>query len=124
MTEYDNTNRGSAFPPKEDARMILEGKLDIQGRESRAVIVKRPTKTGKDVLEVYQKVGAMWLNDRKKGDKDPDYTGVLEDGLHSDKRIAAWRKQSQSGQNFMSLSVSDKQQQQSEQALQDDDIPF
>ena len=45
MAEYDNTNDGVAYPPFEDMRMILQGKINVEGRDSKAVIVQRETKT-------------------------------------------------------------------------------
>jgi hypothetical protein len=55
--------------------------------------------------------GALFKNDRKEADTDPDYRGQLDVGgvAHW---ISAWIKVAKSGQKYMSLSVRAKQEQQ------------
>lgn len=48
--------------------------------------------------------GALFLNDRKKTDKHPDFTGKI-DVNGTEFYISAWKKVAQSGKKFMSLSV-------------------
>jgi len=124
--EYNNTNRGAAFPPFEDMGLILQGKLDIDGTEMRVVLVKDVTQNGTKLIGVYEKVGTLFINDKKGNDKAPDYSGPLL----NDKQLAGWKKQSEQGTNFLSLNVSDKKgkEQESvngaENAGFDDEIPF
>ena len=79
----------------------------------------------------YENKGVLFKNDRKEKDTQPDYTGKITLG-GKEKRLAAWLKDGQRGK-FMSLQVSDFQEQQAQaQAapqplLNDDfsdDIPF
>ncbi len=52
--------------------------------------------------------GALFRNDRKEGDSDPDYRG----GINVDGRefwLNAWIKEAKSGGKYMSLSVKPKQ---------------
>tara|TARA_A100000171_G_C2133903_1_gene148621 strand:+ start:917 stop:1165 length:249 start_codon:yes stop_codon:yes gene_type:complete len=79
----------------------------------------------------YENKGVLFKNDRKEKETQPDYTGKITLG-GKEKRLAAWLKDGQRGK-FMSLQVSDFQEQQAQpQAapqplLNDDfsdDIPF
>jgi uncharacterized protein (DUF736 family) len=73
--------------------------------------------------------GALFRNDKKiAGSNQPDYTGnITIDGER--KRLAAWIKESQAGNKFMSIQISDFNEQQNTQAAPsqaeaDDDLPF
>ena len=74
--------------------------------------------------------GALFRNDKKvEGSNQPDYTGnITIDGER--KRLAAWIKQSQAGNKFMSIQISEfneqgnQNQQGQSQAQADDDLPF
>ena len=79
----------------------------------------------------YENKGVLFKNDRKEKDTQPDYTGKITLG-GKEKRLAAWLKDGQRGK-FMSLQVSDFQEQQSAPQAQpqpvlnddfSDDIPF
>lgn len=105
MADYDDTNRGAAFPPFDTQSLILQGKLNVVGHDMKVVLVKDQTKGGTKLIEVYQKVGVLFENDKKGNDNAPDYSGPLEVG---DKRIAAWRKEA-NGKPYMSMSLSDPQ---------------
>ena len=130
MADYDDTNKGAAFAPFETQRLILQGKINDNGRELKTVLVADQTRDGKKLIEVYEKVGVLFENDKKDNEKAPDYTGPL--GMM--RRIAAWRR-IKDNKPYMTFSVSDKQaqgQQQSTvgtmqpvgQALPNDSIPF
>ena len=80
--------------------------------------------------------GALFRNEKKENDKQPDYTGKINvDGV--DKRLAAWVSESRAGKKYFSIRVSEFQEQQAggDQGRQqsgggipeddfDDDIPF
>jgi uncharacterized protein (DUF736 family) len=126
MSDYDNTNRGAAFPPFDTQQMILQGKLNIEGIDDNMVLVKDVTKSGKTVIGVYQRIGTLFQND-KSAENQPDYTGPVELRMfNAEKRLAAWKKM-KDGRPYLTMSVSDKQERQQESAdagLVNDDIPF
>lgn len=68
--------------------------------------------------------GSLFKNERKTADNQPAYTGVVnvEGKLW---RLAAWLKTARSGKTYMSLSVSEmNSEQQTNDSVPDDDIPF
>jgi hypothetical protein len=134
LAEYDNTNDGVAFPPFEDMKMILQGKMNVEGRDGKYTVVRRVTQSGMEIMEVYEKVGVMFKNESDK-DTAPDYTGKLYDTAdkqvpwsapQTDKRLAAWRRM-KDGKPYMSFAISDPQNKSEAQAnnsLPVDEIPF
>lgn len=118
MADYDNTNRGAAFPPFEKQKLILQGKINERGIDSKIVLVKDETKGGTTLIEVYQKVGVLFQNDKKKSETEPDYSGPLDTGM----RLAAWRKM-KDGKPFMTFSLSQPQERKQDD-LPNDIIPF
>lgn len=125
MAEYDDTNRGAAFTPFPTQQMILQGKVNVEGTDSKVVLVKDQTKDGRGIVEVYQKMAVMFENNDKKGNEAaPDYSGpVGEKGSPDEKRIAGWRRM-KDGKPYMSFQISDKQQGKQSSPLQEDSIPF
>jgi hypothetical protein len=106
MAEYDNTNSGAAFKPFDTQRMILQGKLNVDGNDKKIILVADQTKAGMKIVEVYQKFGVMFENDKKGNEKAPDYSGPIDDtGL----KIAGW-KRAKEDSKYMSLQVSESQQ--------------
>ena len=126
--QYDDNNRGAAFTPFPTQRMILQGKINIEGTDSKIVIVQDETKDGRSVMEVYQKLGVLFDNDKKGNENAPDYSGPIGDG---NLRMAAWRKM-KGDKPYLSMNVSPKQgggaapstAQQPTPSLPDDDIPW
>jgi len=121
--QYDDSNRGAAFTPFPTQRLILQGKINVDGRDMKVVNIMDETRDGKQIIEVYQKVGVLFQNDNNK-ESAPDYTGPLLE----DKRIAAWKRM-KDNKPYMSFVVSDKQDgQQTNTApstgLLNDDVPF
>jgi uncharacterized protein (DUF736 family) len=112
MSEYDDTNKGAAFTPFPTQQMILAGKINVQGKESKTIL-------GRPIIEVYQRLAIMFENDKANNDKAPDYSGPIDENL----KVAGWRR-SKDGKPYMSLSVSAKGQQQASSGLPNDDIPF
>ena len=121
MAEYDDTNRGAAFTPFPTQQMILQGKVNVEGVDSKVVLVKDQTKDGRGIVEVYQKMAVMFDNDKKGNDAAPDYSGPVGE----DKRIAGWRR-IKDNKPYMSFQISDKQQgqQPASSPLPEDGIPF
>ena len=84
------------------------------------------------MAEKYDNSGALFINDRKEKDNQPDYTGnVVING--EKKRLAGWKKtvKSDPSKTFLSLAISDYQEKPAESSgvkatpnPMDDDIPF
>jgi len=77
--------------------------------------------------------GALFKNDKEGNEARPDYTGNIYDASGKKRRVAAWvRKSNNTGQSFLSLKVSDFEEQGKPQAAfeggqvpsTDDDLPF
>lgn len=126
MADYDNTNRGAAFAPFDTQKLILQGKIDDNRIERKVTLVKDQTRDGKTIIEVYEKIGTLFENDKKGNEAAPDYTGPFNDV----RRLAAWRKM-KDGKPYMTFNVSDKQagggarpEPASVNMLDDDSIPF
>ena len=134
MTEYDKKNDGAAFPPFEDMNMILQGKMNVEGRDAKCVVVRRVTQSGMEIMEVYEKVGALFKNDNAI-ENSPDYTGKIYatadkkmpwTAPYTDNRLVAWRRK-KDGKPYMSFAISDPQDKNDAQPnnnLQGDEIPF
>lgn len=137
VEQYDNTNSGACFKPyNQEDRLILSGKININGQEHRVVCINEETKTGTKVVQMYTKLCTLWNND-KTNDNQPDKSGPIEEKFNKDTplKISAWRKKDKNGSDYLSLSVSEKMQKRTEfdggyQHMEekktpiDDDIPF
>jgi hypothetical protein len=106
MAEYDNTNSGAAFKPFDTQRLILQGKLNIDGNDNKIVLVADQTKAGLQIVEVYKKLGVMFTNEKKGNEKAPDYSGPLD---NTSLKMAGW-KRVKGDNKYMSLQVSESQQ--------------
>jgi len=130
MSDYDNTNKGAAFPPFPDQKFILAGKLDVNGIEKQCAYITGETKGGKKIIRVYQELGIMFENE-STNEKAPNYSGSLQDHLGEEMKLAAWKRQSEKG-NYLSLSVSEKMpggdnksiEPESNSVTLDDEVPF
>ena len=122
MAEYDNTNSGAVFKPFETMKMILQGKVNLEGNERKIVLVADKTKQDKKIIEVYQKVAVLFEDDKGDNEQRPDYSGPVEDyATDKDMRIAAW-KRVKGDNKYMSLSISEKQSKGGNEL--NDEIPF
>jgi len=123
--EYDNTDRGAAFAPFPTQALILQGKLNDRGNDRKVTLVKDQTRDGSTIIEVYEKVGVLFENDKKGNDAAPDYTGPFNET----RRLAAWRKM-KDDKPYMTFNVSDKQQSRQTaneinlEPFEEDKIPF
>ena len=106
MTEYDNTNSGAVFPAN-NQKLIRQGTLNVEGKDENVAIVQTTTKTGKTVFEVYQKIGAVFINDRKRDEKDADMSGTVS-FVMGDYTMWGRKRESKSGMSFTSLSIAPK----------------
>lgn len=129
---YDNTNTGAAFKPFDSMKMILQGKINLEGNDRKVVLVADTTKNGMKIIEVYQKVAVLFENDKRGNENAPDYSGPMEDYAAQTKmQIAGWKKQKDDN-NYLSMQISqrqisEKQAQQIDTAhldISDDAIPF
>ncbi len=127
MADYDNTDKGAAFKPFDTQKLILQGKINDSGIERKVVLIKDQTKSGKQIIEVFEKAGTLFVNEKKESENAPDYTGpISSDG--ADRRIAAWKRM-KDGNPYMTFAVSDSQQKQEEPrgnkpSFEDDGVPF
>lgn len=127
MADYDNTDKGAAFKPFETQKLILQGKINDGGNERKVVLIKDQTKGGKQIIEVFEKAGTLFVNEKKESENAPDYTGPISSN-NRDRRLAAW-KRIKDGNPYMTFSISDQRQQQEEPEVRkpsfdDSDIPF
>lgn len=122
MSQYDNTDSGAVFPPRDNHKMILQGKANNNGNESQMIVTMSTLPDGRKIMDVYEKTGTLFPNQKKTSDSAPDYTGPI-----GTRRIAAWKK-TKDNLAYMSLSFSDKMEggnnvEQQAQPI-DDDVPF
>ena len=135
MSDYDNTNKGAAFAPFPDQKFVLSGKLNIEGVEKQCVYIAGTTQGGKRVMRVYQELGIMFENE-SDNERAPNYSGTIQDHLKEEMKIAAWKRQQENtGNNYLSISISEKQNSGGHQASNneqeestgkqiEDEIPF
>lgn len=120
MAEYDDNNRGAAFTPFPTQKLILQGKINVDGRDMKIVNIMDETRDGKQIIEIYQKVGTLFQNENTK-EGAPDYTGPL----FEEKRLAAWKRM-KDNKPYMSFNVSNKGEKPAAPPTNsfDDSIPF
>jgi hypothetical protein len=111
--QYDDTDRGAMFAPRENNVLVGQGKLNNNGAEEYHVIVKATLPSGKVIREVYKKVGVLFEND-SQNPKAPHLSGDYED-----RRLAIWFATSQSGKDYMDAKISDKTSMQGSQPVTD-----
>jgi hypothetical protein len=129
--EYDKTNDGALFPPFADMELILQGNINVAGRDSRYAFVRRMTRDQKELVEVFEKVGVMFPTDNEK-EGAPAYTGTMYNPNDKRmpwttppvlKRIASWIRMTGDEKPYMSIEISDPQQK-SNSSLPNEKIPF
>lgn len=131
---YDKTNSGVFFQPHQDQTLMGQGTLNVEGADSRIVVVMEKLKRdGAPLPVVYQRVGPLFKNDKKGNDRAPDKSGPMD--THPGYRMAAWAGE-KDGRKYYSMKVSRKdggdqqgggQQSQTNQNTgwdMDDEIPF
>ena len=126
MSQYDDTDRGAAFPPRENQQMILSGPINDNGEDSRVAVVKSMLPDGRVIFDLYQKVGTLFDNESEKPNA-PHFTGPWKG-----RRVAAWKAQKDDGSKYMQLRLSDRMAKEQPAVHEteatplpaDDDIPF
>lgn len=75
---YDNTNSGALFPAA-NVKVYRKGKCDIEGQERDYVITEtHNNKNGQTYYDLYELVGSVKPNRKKKDEKSPDMIGEFE----------------------------------------------
>lgn len=121
MSKYDNTNNGAVFPPRDNHQMILTGKVNDDGVEKHMALTLSTLPDGRKIIDIYEKTGTLFPNDKQGNESAPDYTGPF-----NGRRIAAWRK-TKDDMSYMSINISDKKQGAGNQETNQSnskDIPF
>ena len=135
MADYDNTNSGIIFQPHADQEFKGQGRLNIEGRESKCVLIREKLKAdGDPVYVLYQKQAVFFPNDKEGNDARPDFSGPIDS--NPDMRCAVWLGD-KDGRKHMQIKVDYKQSAQGGSAPQtqpqvaapaakqfEDDIPF
>ena len=103
---YDDTNRGALFPA-ENQQLVRSGPINIAGTNQFCAIVQTKTKNGKTVFEVYQKIGAVFPNSKKRNDDDYYMSGKVD--LPSGNQLIVWgrKKKSKNGNDYTAISLSE-----------------
>ena len=109
--QYDDTDRGAFFAPRENNVLVGQGKLNSNGNEEYHVIVKATLPSGKVIREIYKKVGVLFEN-QSDNSKAPHLSGDYEE-----RRLAIWFATSQAGNDYMDAKVSDKMATQGSQSI-------
>mgnify|MGYP003143355308 FL=1 len=128
MSEYDNTNTGAAFKPFDGMKLILQGKVNLEGNDRDIVLVTDTTKSGKKIIKAYQKLGVMFEND-SDNERAPNYSGSLDDyTTNKEMQLAGWKRE-KDGNPYISMKISEKYSDtpnvnQSLEETLGDDIPF
>ena len=99
--QYDDTDRGAIFKPKDNQLLVGSGKLNSNGQEEYHVFVKATLPDGRVIREIFKKVGVLFENENPHP-KAPHLSGPYED-----RRIAVWFAKSQSGLDYMDAKIGD-----------------
>ena len=107
--QYDNTNSGALFPAA-DTTVYRQGKIDVEGSERVMIITQtHNNKNGETYFDVYEKVGRVSPNRKKRNEDSPDMIGDFE--THSNGVYMMFGKKrtaKQSGIEFTSIGVKKK----------------
>lgn len=110
--EYDNKNSGALFPAA-NMDVYRQGKVDVEGVQREMIITQtHNNQNGETYYHVYEKVGKVSPNRKKKDEKSPDMIGDFETNTHGvymmfgKKRVAK-----ESGIEFTSIGIKKKDDQ-------------
>lgn len=76
--EYDNTNRVGLFQPRGDKKIIFDGKLNVDGTDVNALVVRATSKDGTPYRNLYINAGPIYANEDKAKDTIPDIGGTVQ----------------------------------------------
>ena len=129
MTQYDNTNRGVLFAnyQREDDGPEYSGKINING-EDLNLLAKVDSETKVNVFTADGSFnGSIEKVDKEgKSEKYPDWKGNGESTSAGVFGIAAWKRTSKKGANFLSLSIEAKGDAPQQEVVKEDEgsLPF
>lgn len=103
MADYDNTNSGAMFSA-DNMKLLRQGKVNVNGVEDDYIIVQATLPSGQNIFEVYQKVGALFTNE-KRTERDPDISGTIKDKASGEWRMSGWKKTSSRGSSYTSIGI-------------------
>lgn len=122
---YDDTNTAVVYKPRESEQLLSTGKVNIDGEETRILILKTTLPDGTVIRDVYTKDGTLSQNE-DNGNNNPLFSGPFK---HL--RLAFWLKKNERYGNFLSGVVEPQRDAPNKQeppeqnkAVVDDDIPF
>lgn len=108
--QYDNTNRGAIFAPHPNQTLRGQGRVNVNGTDYQAVLVMEPVKRdGEPIPVLYLRAGPAFANDKKGNEKSPDRSGPMD--THPGMRFAMWKKRTNEGKDYLSVSLSAREQQ-------------
>ena len=122
---YDDTNTAVVYKPRESEQLLSTGRVNIDGEETKILILKTTLPDGTVIRDVYTKDGTLFENE-DNGNNNPLFSGPFK---HL--RLAFWLKKNEKYGSFLSGVVEPprdapkKQEPPAEsKAVVDDDIPF
>ena len=128
---YDETNKGALWNTQVQ-KIFKQGNININGDSKHCIISLRKNKDGKDVYELYSKMGFININTNKSKETSPDVLGNFD--YNTFKFMFSGWKQEKDGNKYLSVKVQfDKEQtekglsefeKKTEDKELDDDIPF
>mgnify|MGYP001313116620 CR=1 FL=1 len=110
--EYDNKNQGAVFPAA-NMNVYRQGKVDVEGVERNLIITEtHNNRNGETYYDVYEKVGRVSPNRKKKNEDSPDMIGEFETNQHGVYMMFGKKRTAKnSGQEFTSIGVKKKDEQ-------------
>lgn len=105
--DQTKVNTGALFPAA-NCKILRQGPVNIQGKDENLMIVQVTTKDHQSFFEVYQKVGAIFTNDKKRDENDPDMSGEFDYGGTIMKIWGRKKTAQTSGMKYTSISMAPK----------------
>jgi len=89
MSDYDDTNKGAVYTPFADQKLLMSGKLDVDGDKKGVFLINGTDREGNDIFIVTQRIGSMYFNENATDDNNqPNYSGPMDGNM----RLAGWTK--------------------------------
>jgi len=125
--EYDNELTGYLWH-ETGSSVMRKGTVQVKGQKKYAAIIKSTNNVGEEKYELMISAGLLHLNSVKTSERSPDIGGTVTiEG--STYKMGGWRKVSDKGDEYTSVSFKEKDEaRQSETTntfdTQTDDVPF